>query len=85
MRIGMALLVGATLATVLISAHGQYDALEHQAMINRVPSAEVLRFHAVVQARIDVALGQPDLPEMSTPVKTPKIWALPAIQRDRVG
>jgi hypothetical protein len=80
-----ALLVGATLATIVISAHGQYDQLAHQAMINRTPSPEVLRFHAVVHARIDVAIMQPDLPEMSTPPSAPKIWNVPAVERDPVS
>ncbi|HTL33057.1 MAG TPA: hypothetical protein VL326_08025 [Kofleriaceae bacterium] len=80
-----ALLVGATLATVVISAHAQFDQLAHQATINRNQSAEVLKFHAVLQARLDVALSQPDMPEMATPPKSTKVWTVPAVERDRVS
>ncbi|HUS28100.1 MAG TPA: hypothetical protein VMZ53_06310 [Kofleriaceae bacterium] len=77
-----ALLVGATVAAVLISSHTEHGQLANQARINRNASSEVLKFHAVLQARIDIQLSQPDL---GTPTQAPDIWRLPPIQRQRVG
>ena len=77
-----ALLVGATVAAVLISTQGQGEQLVHQARINRTPSAEILKFHAVMQARFDVQLAQPEVAQAS---QAPDIWRMPAIKRERIG
>jgi hypothetical protein len=77
-----ALLVGATVAAVLISTQGQGEQLAHEARINRTPSAEVLKFHAVMQARFDIQFAQPEMAQAS---QAPDIWRMPAIKRTRVG
>ena len=63
----------AMVATVFISAHVAYDQLAHEARINRNASTEVLKVHATLHARIDIALSQPDLPEMGVPSPGPRI------------
>jgi hypothetical protein len=65
-------MAGAMVATVFISAHAAYDQLAHEGRINRNASTEVLKVHATIAARIDVALGQPDLPEMGVSDFGPK-------------
>jgi len=66
-------MVGAMVATVFISAHAAYDQLAHEARIQRNSSTEVLKVHATLHARIDIALSQPDLPEMGVPSPGPRI------------
>ena len=65
-------MAGALVATIVISAHGPYDQLAREARIHGNNSSEVLKVHATVAARIDVTLGQPDLPEMGVPGWSPK-------------
>jgi hypothetical protein len=80
-----ALLGSAMIAAVVISSYAQYDQIAQAGVINRNPSTEVLKFHAVMQARLDVQLTQPDLPVMRTPVQTPRVWTVPAVKKARVG
>lgn len=66
-------MAGAMVATVFISAHVAYDQLAREGRIHRNSSTEVLKVHATVHARIDVALSQPDLPDMGVPSPGPRI------------
>lgn len=65
-------MAGAMVATVLVSAHAAYDQVAREGRINRNASTEVFKVHATIAARIDVALGRPDLPEMGVPDVGPK-------------
>jgi hypothetical protein len=73
LRAFASVMAGAMVATVIISAHAAYDQVAREARIHHNVSSEVLKFHATVHARIDVAISQPDLPDLGVPGAGPRI------------